>query len=190
MDQQTAVRHLICAFVLAVTVVVPAQSEEARRAAAASRTPLGTSPAQLLLAKITVSDLPRSYAFYTKVIGLKRALSAAQPAPTTDPVPANDSQPTFIEIALNNSGTLADPFFVLVQQRGDLPTPASARLTWVGLKVPDAPAAVRRVREGGYEVVREAAVVGPGEMSIGIVRDPDGYSVELIQSASYPAVSH
>ena len=41
-----------------------------------------------------------------------------------DPVPANDAQPAFIEVPLNFTGSLADPFFVLIQQRGDKPTPA------------------------------------------------------------------
>jgi catechol 2,3-dioxygenase-like lactoylglutathione lyase family enzyme len=150
------------------------------------RTPLGTSSAQVLLAKITVSDLPKSYEFYTKIVGLKWALSPGQPQPPA-PVQANDSQPAFIEIPMNFSGSLADPFFVLVQQRSGKPTPDAARMSWVGFKVPDAPAIVRRIKEAGYEVVREPPTVGPGEMSIGIARDPDGYTVEFIQSASYPA---
>jgi predicted enzyme related to lactoylglutathione lyase len=56
----------------------------------------------------------------------------------------------------------------------------------VGFKVPDAPAVVKRVKEAGYEVIREAPAVGPGEMSIGMVRDPDGYRLEILQAASYP----
>ena len=150
------------------------------------RTPLGTSSAQVLLSKITVSDLPKSYEFYTKVIGLKWALSVGQQQPAA-PVAANASQPAFIEIPLNFTGSLADPFFVLVQQRGRTPTREVAGMSWVGFKVPDAAAAVRRVKEAGYEIVREPPSVAAGAMSIGIVHDPDGYSVELIQSANYPA---
>jgi catechol 2,3-dioxygenase-like lactoylglutathione lyase family enzyme len=150
------------------------------------RTPLGTSSPQVLLAKFTVSDLPKSYEFYTRVLGLKWALAVGQQQPPA-PGPANDAQPAFIEIPLNFTGSLADPFFVIVQQRGSKPTPKVAKMSWVGFKVPDAPAAIRRVKEAGYEVVRDAPAVGPGVMSIGIVRDPDGYTVELIQAANYPA---
>ena len=153
------------------------------------RTPLGTSSAQVLLGKFTVSDLAKSYAFYTQVIGLKRALAVGQSEPAP-PGPPNPSQPVFIEIPLNFTGTLADPFFVLVQQRGETPTPETARLSWVGFKVENAPAVVQRVKAAGYEVVREAPVVGPGEMSIEIVRDPDGYTIELIQAADYPPGGH
>jgi catechol 2,3-dioxygenase-like lactoylglutathione lyase family enzyme len=152
------------------------------------RTPLGTGSEQVLLAKFTVSDLPKSYEFYTKIIGLKWALSVGQEQPHA-PTPASDSQPAFMEIPLNFSGSLADPFFVLVHQQGSKPTPEVAKMSWVGFKVPDAPAAVRRVKDAGYEVVREAQAVGPGVMSIGIVRDPDGFTVELIQAASYPAAT-
>jgi len=184
--------NLVCGYcagaILGVTAV-PVQSAESPRPPSEIRTPLGTSSEQVLLAKVTVSDLPKSYEFYTKVIGLKWALSAGQPQPPA-PVPANDAQPAFIEIPLNFSGSLADPFFVIVQQRGYRPTPDVARMSWIGFKVPDAPAAVRRVRESGYEIVREPKTVGPGVMSIGIVRDPDGYSVEVIQSASYPEKGH
>ncbi len=175
----------LCACALAA-VIAPSHSDEPRPMPSEIRTPLGTSSAQVLLAKFTVSDLPKSYEFYTKIIGLKWALSVGQQQPRA-PVQANDSQPAFIEIPLNFSGSLADPFFVIVQQRGSKPTPELARMSWIGFKVPDALAAVRRVKDAGYEVVRDAPAVGPGVMSIGIVRDPDGYSVELLQSAIYPA---
>jgi lactoylglutathione lyase len=170
---------------MAAIVTSPSQSQESRQMPSEIRTPLGTSSAQVLLAKFTVSDLPKSYEFYTKIIGLKWALSVGQQQPPA-PGHVDDSQPAFIEIPLNFSGSLADPFFVLIQQRGSKPILENARMSWVGLKVPDATAAVRRVKEAGYEVVRDPQPVGPGLMSIGIVRDPDGYSVELIQSASYP----
>jgi catechol 2,3-dioxygenase-like lactoylglutathione lyase family enzyme len=176
----------LCTGAIAAMVCAPSHSQQPGQMPAEIRTPLGTSSAQVLLAKVTVSDLPKSYEFYTKIIGLKRALSVGQQPPPA-PVPANDSQPAFIEIPLNFSGSLADPFFVIVQQRGSKPTPGTAKMNWIGFKVPDAPAAVRRVKAAGYEIVREAPTVGPGVMSIGIVRDPDGYSVELIQSANYPA---
>jgi catechol 2,3-dioxygenase-like lactoylglutathione lyase family enzyme len=179
---------VVSAAAVAVLAVAPAQSADAQLKGAGSRTPLGTRTEQVLLAKITVSDLPKSYEFYTKIIGLKWALSIGQPPPAA-PVKANNAQPSFIEIPMNFTGSLADPFFVLVQQRGSKPGPDTAKMSWIGFKVPDAPAAVQRVRAAGYEVIREPATVGPGEMSIGIVRDPDGYTVELIQSASYAAAS-
>jgi len=176
----------LCTLITTTGLAASAYAQGATQKAPEIRTPLGRSSEQVLLAKLTASDLPKSYEFYTKVIGLKWALSVGQQPPPA-PVQANDSQPAFIEIPLNFSGSLADPFFVLVQQRGSKPTPEVAKMSWIGFKVPDAPAAVRRVKDAGYEVVRDAQTAGPGVMSIGIVRDPDGYTVELIQAASYPA---
>jgi catechol 2,3-dioxygenase-like lactoylglutathione lyase family enzyme len=187
----TTSKFLACCCACALVTLIPpsAQPQESHTLPAVIRTPLGSSSSQVLLSKFTVSNLAKSYEFYTTVIGLRWALSAGQQQPPAPQQP-NASQPAFIEIPLNFSGTLADPFFVIVQQRGQKPTPETAHLGWVGFKVPDAPAAVRRAKEAGYEVVREAQAVGPGEMSIGIIRDPDGYSVELIQSANYPSAGH
>jgi predicted enzyme related to lactoylglutathione lyase len=184
--QMRTSKYVIPAFCGWAIMTAASLAEEPRQMPSEIRTPLGTSSAQVMLAKVTVSDLPKSYEFYTKVIGLKWALSLGQQQPPP-PVQANASQPAFIEIPLNFSGSLADPFFVLVQQRGREPTRDVAGMSWIGFKVPDAPAAARRVKEAGYEVVREPQTVGPGVMSIGIVHDPDGYSVELIQSANYQA---
>ncbi len=162
-----------------------ASAEQPRSIPREVRTPIGTAAPLVLLAKFTVSDLPKSYDFYTRVIGLKPATAPGQQTPAA-PVPANPSQPAFIEIPLNYSGSLVDPFFVLVQQRGMKPARQAARMVWIGFKVADAPAAVQRVREAGFEVIREASPAAPGVMSIGIVRDPDGYTVELIQAADFP----
>jgi catechol 2,3-dioxygenase-like lactoylglutathione lyase family enzyme len=172
---------LLAALALAVPAVA---RDEPAMPRGPIRTALGTSDRQVLMAKFTVSDLEKSYAFYTQVIGLKRALTPTQGNP---PPPRNDPERAFIEIGLNFSGSFGDAFFDLVQQKGVKPSPEFARSAVIGFKVPDAPAVVRRAREAGYEVVREAPVVGPGEMSIGMIRDPDGYLVELIQSASMPA---
>jgi catechol 2,3-dioxygenase-like lactoylglutathione lyase family enzyme len=180
----------LCTGALALIAAAPSHAEEARRPAAPVKTPLGTASTEVLLSKITVSDLAKSYDFYTKIIGLKRALTVNQKEPVPLPTVTDDSGPAFVEVGLNFSGSFADPFFDLVHQRGEKPTPSSANMTVVGFKVPDAPAVIRRVKEAGYEVIREAPVVGPGEMSIGMVRDPDGYRVEIIQAASYPATGH
>jgi predicted enzyme related to lactoylglutathione lyase len=169
---------------IAAFLCAPSFPQDSPQRPAVIRTPLGTTSSEVLFGKFTVSDLTRSYEFYTKVVGLKWAVAVGQKQPA--PPQATAVQPAFVEIPLNFSGSLADPFFVLVQRRGDKPTAESARLSWIGFKVPDAPAVILRAKTAGYEVVREAPSVGPGVMSIGSIRDPDGYSVELIQAADYP----
>jgi catechol 2,3-dioxygenase-like lactoylglutathione lyase family enzyme len=139
---------------------------------------MGTKPSELLLSKITVSDLAKSLEFYTKVIGLKHA--AARPG---QPLPDPSGKADFIEIPLNYSGSLAEPFFVIQKRVGVTPTREAARLVVVGFKVPDTRAAIQRVKAAGYLVNREAREAVPGNV-YGMVQDPDGYIIEFIQAPS------
>jgi catechol 2,3-dioxygenase-like lactoylglutathione lyase family enzyme len=139
----------------------------------------------VLFSKITVSDVQKSYAFYTEVIGLRPTVSTAQKEAPAPPGPDPKSWPA--EIALNFSGSFADPFFDILPPRNGRPTREMTDMVVIGFKVPDAAAAIRRVKDAGYEVIRDAPAAGPGEMSIGMVRDPDGYRVEILQAATYPA---
>jgi lactoylglutathione lyase len=170
----------------AAQVPVPAGQAQTPAARAPSKTPLGRLPAEVLASKIVVTNMQKSFDFYTKVVGLKpaKALSQAEPIPPAGP--DNSKWPG--EYALSFTGTLAESFMDLLRPRADnMPTPASAGLVQLVFKVPDAPAVLRRAKEAGYTVTREAPVVGPGEMSIGMLSDPDGYRVEILQAGSYPA---
>jgi predicted enzyme related to lactoylglutathione lyase len=146
-------------------------------------TPLGSRAAEVLGGKVTVTDMVKSFDFYTKVVGLRPAKVAAMPRPFPPPGPDRSKWPN--EYPLSFSGTFAEAFFDLLPARGVMPTRESANLTVVMFKVPDAPAVIRRAKALGYEVISEAPEVAPGEMSIGMLRDPDGYRVEIIQAASY-----
>jgi len=170
---------------LVTSLAVNAQQAPAARAP--SRTPLGTRPAEVLMSKVTVSDLEKSYDFYTRIIGLKPAISQYQlQHHMLAERPTNDPARHFVEVGLNFSGSFADAFFDIVQQPGEMPTRAAAKSVVIGFKVSDARAVLERARQAGFEVVREAPVVQPGEMAIGLIRDPDGYTIELIQAASFP----
>jgi catechol 2,3-dioxygenase-like lactoylglutathione lyase family enzyme len=143
---------------------------------------LGTKPREFYLEKITVSDLPKSYEFYTKVIGLKWAT-----APDTEPPKAptaGDPEKDFVEIPLNFSGSLADPIFVLVKQRGNDPSPEFTKKISVGFKVPSAREALVRAAQAGYKSTRGDP--GEGPMAFGFIADPDGYIIEFVQAPSYP----
>lgn len=149
------------------------------------KTPVGRHPYEVLGSKVVVSDMQKSFDFYTKVIGLKPAKSLAQAEPLPPAGPDNSKWPG--EYGFNFTGSYADAYFDILRPGPDtMPTPASASLVQLVFKVPDVPAIIRRAKELGYTVTREAPVVGPGEMSIGLIRDPDGYRVEVIQAADYP----
>jgi lactoylglutathione lyase len=137
----------------------------------------GSHPQEVLLAKITVSDLDKSIDFYTRVVGLKE-VDLAGVAPPRDPAAA------FEEVGLNYSGTRKDAQLVLVRRKGTTPRPESAELTWVAFKVPDVAAVIQRIRAEGLEIRSDAAAYGG--ITFGIARDPDGYVVELIQAPSFP----
>lgn len=51
------------------------------------------------------------------------------------------------------------------------------------LGVPDAAAAVERIRAAGGKVTREAGPVKGGSTIIAFVQDPDGYKIEALISA-------
>jgi catechol 2,3-dioxygenase-like lactoylglutathione lyase family enzyme len=178
---------------LAVAIVLSAFAVIGIAISASSQTPaqtpphttaLGTQSSQLLLSKVSTADLEKSYNFYTKVLGLKHAVTAGQKMP---PLSFKTSKEhPFIEIPLNFTGSLADPFFVLVKQEGVNPAPEWTKLIVVGFKVPDARLTLKRIKEAGYEIVRDAPPPGPGNV-YAMARDPDGYMVELIQAPNYPA---
>jgi catechol 2,3-dioxygenase-like lactoylglutathione lyase family enzyme len=146
-------------------------------AQAGSTTAIGRHDNEFILAKIAVSDMVRSYRFYTEVIGLKLA------SPLLRPPAPGDPEKDFVEYPLNFTGSLADPFFVLVKQRGLTPTPAAARLVTIGFKVPGARAAVARAEAAGYKSLR--GIPGEGPMAFGFITDPDGYHIEFVQAANH-----
>jgi len=136
----------------------------------------GTHASEVIVSKITVSNLHRSLDFYTRVVGLKEFRMLPIPRPDLDDPDASGM------VYLNFSGSPADPFLCLVKQKGLVPTPESARLTWVGFKVVNTRAAVDRAKAAGVSVVLE-----PTEFmgTVGAaVRDPDGYMVDLVQAHS------
>ena len=134
----------------------------------------GTRTQEILLTKITVSDLLKSYDFYTKVIGLKLVTSEnyqLSKAPTP-----NDPEREHVEIPLNFSGSTVDPIFLLIKQRGAKPSSEFARMIVMGFKVENSAAVVDRAVQAGYKPLREIQV-GPAKVSY--IADPDGYMCEI-----------
>jgi catechol 2,3-dioxygenase-like lactoylglutathione lyase family enzyme len=140
---------------------------------------IGTRDQQFLLSKITVSNLVRSYRFYTEVIGL--SMASPQMTPPTDADPEQD----FREFPFNFTASLADPFFVIVKRRGVTPTPEQAAKTIIGFKVPNSRAVLERAAAAGYTAGRRDPADGP--MSFAFISDPDGYQIELIMAPNAPA---
>lgn len=51
----------------------------------------------------------------------------------------------------------------------------------VAIGVPDLPALISRIEEGGYEVTDQPKVLLQGGPMVAFVKDPDGFAIELIQ---------
>lgn len=137
----------------------------------------GTRPAEVVFTKITVSNLRKSYDFYTRVVGLKEVPSPVLPKPVLD-----DPEVAFTEVALNFSGSPADARLVLVKKKGVVPVPEQAELTWIGIKVADVRAVTRQAAASGFAVEVELKPVFG--LLISVVRDPDGYRAQLFEGPS------
>jgi catechol 2,3-dioxygenase-like lactoylglutathione lyase family enzyme len=140
---------------------------------------LGTKAEEFYLSKITVSDLVKSYEFYTKVIGMKLATSPEMPTPKAPT--ANDSEKEFTEIPLNFSGSMADPMFVLVKRRGKTPSAETVEMITLGFKMQSTKEVIDRAMQSGYKLVRSLP-----QAKLNFLTDPDGYSVELIEAPAFP----
>ena len=140
---------------------------------------MGTQSSELIAAKITVTNLRKSYEFYTKVIGLKD-LEAIPGFPTPS---IGSSEPSDAEVCLNFSGSRADPFICLLKQKGARVNRQQAKLVCVSFMIPDTRAAVDRAKAAG--VKQEGEVLRGRGMVVGWVVDPDGYTVQFLQAPRF-----
>ena len=170
----------LVAGVMAVALIGAPVAAQAPRAPSQPPAPrMGTKPQEMYLAKITVSDLNRSLDFYTNIIGLKLVTSPDMELPK--PPKPGDPEKDFVEIALNYSGSMADPLFVLMKRRGKTLSADNAALVTIGFKVPSTKRTMDRAVQAGFKPMRPFG----GEGQPGLLADPDGYTVELVQGRSF-----
>ena len=126
---------------------------------------------RLLHTMLRVGNLQRSIDFYTHVLGMKLLRTSENPE---------------------------DKYSLAFVGYGNNPDHAELELTWnwgvdqyemgtayghIALGVPDAYAAVDKIKAAGGNVTREAGPVKGGKTVIAFVTDPDGYKIELIERA-------
>lgn len=163
-----------------LTLIVTALSCWALGASAAEKLPdilIGTRPAEFIQTKITVSNLRKSYDFYTKVVGLKPIAIPGFPQPDID-----DTEAAFSEVCLNYVGSLAESYFCVMKRKGVVPDRQQTKLVSLSFKTPDTRAVLERVKAFGMEPSG-----GPGEfrgLVIGVASDPDGYALQFVQAKS------
>lgn len=127
---------------------------------------------RILHTMLRVGDLQRSIDFYTRVLGMRLLRTSDNPQyQYTLAFLGFGSNPEHAEVELTyNYGV----------DRYEMGT-AYGHLA---IAVPDAAAAVERIRAAGGVITREAGPVKGGSTVIAFVQDPDGYKIELIERAA------
>ncbi len=126
---------------------------------------------RILHTMLRVGDLQRSIDFYTRVLGMKLLRSTDRPEQkyTLAFVGYGDEREhAVLELTYN--------YGVDRYELGD-------GFGHIAIAVSDAAAACDRIRAAGGQVTRDAGPVKGGSTIIAFVADPDGYKIELIQSA-------
>ncbi len=126
---------------------------------------------RILHTMLRVGDLQRSIDFYTQVIGMRLL--------RTSDNPEYQYKLAFLGFGSNPEHAELELTYNYGVSQYDMGTAYGH----IALGVPDAAAAVERIRAAGGKVTREAGPVKGGTTVIAFVEDPDGYKVELIESA-------
>ncbi|MBP7301818.1 MAG: lactoylglutathione lyase [Brachymonas sp.] len=126
---------------------------------------------RILHTMLRVGDLQRSIDFYTQVIGMRLLRTSDNP----------EYQYKLAFLGFGNNPKHAE--LELTYNYGVSQYDMGTAYGHIALGVPDAAAAVERIRAAGGKVTREAGPVKGGSTIIAFVQDPDGYKIELIESA-------
>lgn len=126
---------------------------------------------RILHTMLRVGDLQRSIDFYTQVIGMRLLRTSDNP----------EYQYTLAFLGFGSNPDHAE--LELTYNYGVHEYDMGTAYGHLALGVPDAAAAVERIRAAGGTITREAGPVKGGSTVIAFVQDPDGYKIELIESA-------
>jgi len=125
----------------------------------------------MLHTMLRVGDLERSVAFYTGVLGMRVLRTTDRP----------DQRYTLAFVGYGDESQHA--VLELTYNYGVDRYELGTAYGHVAIAVEDAAAACAAVKAKGGTVTREAGPVKGGTTVIAFVQDPDGYKIELIQSA-------
>lgn len=126
---------------------------------------------RILHTMLRVGDLQRSIDFYTQVIGMRLLRTSDNP----------EYQYTLAFLGFGSNPEHAE--LELTYNYGTTQYDMGTAYGHLAIGVPDAAAAVERIRAAGGTITREAGPVKGGTTVIAFVQDPDGYKIELIESA-------
>ena len=128
---------------------------------------------RILHTMLRVGDLQRSIDFYTGVLGMHLLRTSDNP----------EYRYTFAFLGYEANPAQAE--LELTYNYGVEQYDLGSAYGHIAIGVPDARAAVERIRAAGGTVTREAGPVKGGSTVIAFVEDPDGYKIELIERAEH-----
>ena len=126
---------------------------------------------RLLHTMIRVGDMPRSVKFYTEILGMRVLRTSKNEEYKYDL--------TFVGYEDESKGAVIE----LTYNYGVDSYDHGTAFGHLALGVDDVAQTCEDIRKAGGSVVREAGPVKGGSTIIAFVEDPDGYKIELIQSA-------
>ena len=126
---------------------------------------------QFLHTMLRVGDLQRSVDFYSKAFGMKEIRRRD--------VPAGKYTLAFVGFGEEEDHTLIELTYNYGVEKYDL----GGAFGHLAVGVPDVAKACEQASAAGGTVTRPAGPVQHGTTIIAFVKDPDGYSIELVQRA-------
>ena len=129
---------------------------------------------QLLHTMLRVGDLQRSIDFYTKTIGMDLLRTTERP----------EQKYTLAFVAFKGGNRNGEAELELTYNHGVSEYDLGTAYGHIALGVDDVDETCERIRAAGGNVTREPGPVKGGNTVIAFVEDPDGYKVELIETAS------
>jgi lactoylglutathione lyase len=125
--------------------------------------------ASFLHTMLRVGDLQRSVDFYCKAFGMSEIRRRD--------VPAGKYTLAFVGFGQEESNTLLELTYNYGVEKYDL----GGAFGHLAVGVPDVAAACEKAAEAGGTITRPPGPVQHGTTVIAFVKDPDGYSIELVE---------
>lgn len=129
---------------------------------------------QLLHTMLRVGDLQRSIDFYTKVIGMELLRTTERP----------EQKYSLAFVAFNGGNKNGEAEIELTYNHGVSDYDLGSAYGHIALGVDSVTGTCDLIRAAGGKITREPGPVKGGNTMIAFVEDPDGYKIELIETAS------
>jgi len=129
---------------------------------------------QLLHTMLRVGDLERSIEFYTNVVGMELLRTTERP----------EQKYSLAFVAFGGGNKNGEAEIELTYNHGTSKYDLGDAYGHIALGVDSVAQTCDRIRAAGGRITREPGPVKGGNTVIAFVEDPDGYKIELIETAS------